>query len=161
MARPDPCGGFLKFPPDEGLLITLRPWPGGEALDVVKRLQLRAWEGFQGKGPGKSSYSITGFGRRRREKVWFWQHCWNYKALIRLLDQPLTSNECPWGGRLISLWGYVWVPTSKKDENNISEVAYRRSFKSHSVAKRIRISADPSIIYTALPPLALQRIKAG
>lgn len=42
VARPDPCGGFLKFPPDEGLLITLCPWPGGEALDVVKRLQLRA-----------------------------------------------------------------------------------------------------------------------
>lgn len=40
-------------------------------------------------------------------KVWFWQHCWNYKALIRLLDQPLPSNECPWGGRLISLGDYV------------------------------------------------------
>lgn len=56
--------------------------------------------------PGQGARQVTILNyciwQEEEGKVWFWQHRWNYKALIRLLDQPLTNNECPWGGRLIS-----------------------------------------------------------
>lgn len=52
----------------------------------------------RGQGPAESSRQLLGLAGGGG-KAWFWKHCWNYKALIRLLDHPLTSNECPWGGR--------------------------------------------------------------
>lgn len=98
--------------------------------------------------------------QEEEKNVWFWQHCWNYKAFIRLLDQPLTSNECPWRGHLISLWDYVWVPTSEKIKIIFQRHFIREALNSNHAAKRIRISADPSIMQCDLHPGALQK-RAG
>lgn len=65
--RPDSWGWLPKFflISDHWAPYTLA-WD--RPLSVVKCLQLWASEGFQGRGPGESSYSTTVFGRRRRGK---------------------------------------------------------------------------------------------
>lgn len=111
-------------------------------------------------GPGASRVITLNYWVWQVEegKAWFWKHCWNYKALIRLLDHPLTSNECPWGGRLISVRLCLSFHIEKY-ENHISEAAYRSSFKEPTVILKGLGLQWILHLYTALHPLALQKIE--